>query len=88
MSVYNLTAHLSVDRQVYHSLWPEVLMGALTKISKQIILDHPTIKELILWSDSCVPQNRNSVISYAIAHFLTRQTKHEKIILKYSTPGH
>ncbi|KAF2905807.1 hypothetical protein ILUMI_00375 [Ignelater luminosus] len=58
MSVYNLTAHLLVNNQVYCCIWPEVLMGrqgndiasALIRILKEIVKDHAEIKELTLWS--------------------------------------
>lgn len=96
MSVYNLTAHLSIDGQVYCCIWPEVLMGrkgndiasAVIKILKEVSAKHTNIQELTLWSDSCVAQNRNCVISYAVGHFLSSQDTLRKIILKYSVPGH
>lgn len=95
LSVYNLTAHFSVTGRVYCAIWPETLMGrrgndiasALVKILTKIIEDNPETKEFVLWSDSCVPQNRNSVISYALCHFMM-QHNIESVTIKYSTPGH
>lgn len=95
LSVYNLTAHFSKTRQVYCAVWPENLMGrkgndiasALSKILREILKDNPGLKEFILWSDSCVPQNRNSIISYALSQFMMENDV-ECIKIKYSCPGH
>ncbi|KAF2881576.1 hypothetical protein ILUMI_24596 [Ignelater luminosus] len=73
LSVSNLSAHLSITKQVYCALWNEYLIGrkgddlasALYKILQNVIEDHPNLEEIILWSDSCVPQNRNSIMSFA-----------------------
>lgn len=96
LAVYNLTAHFSIDGQVYCCIWPEVLTGrkgndiasAVVKILSHVVAQHPDLDEIILWSDSCVPQNRNSNISYALANFLRKQNILKRIVLKYSTPGH
>lgn len=53
-----------------------------------VFADNKTLKNLILWSDSCVPQNRNSFMSYAIAYFLQLNPSIESITMKFSTPGH
>lgn len=44
--------------------------------------------QLTLWCDSCVPQNRNCIISLAIITFLMERPNVEWIETKYSTPGH
>lgn len=98
LNVYNLTAHAS-DGNVkngYCAVWHEGLCGrtgndiasALVKILSKICLDYSNANDLILWSDSCVPQNRNSVISFAISSFLVNNSFVQTITLKYSTPGH
>ncbi|KAF2883729.1 hypothetical protein ILUMI_22445 [Ignelater luminosus] len=78
------SAHYKTDEQQIGN----DIASALIRILKEIVKDHAEIKELTLWSDSCTPQNRNSLVSYAIAHFMTKQNTLEKVILKYSTPGH
>ncbi|KAG8241131.1 hypothetical protein J6590_093608 [Homalodisca vitripennis] len=45
-------------------------------------------KDIICWTDSCVPQNRNSLISSAVASFLQDNDRIQSITLKCSTPGH
>lgn len=95
-SVYNLTAHLSTTKQVYCAIWTEATMGrkgndiasALHKIIQRVLNDNPDIKELTLWSDSCVPQNRNSVMSFSIGRIMKQNPNLQKITMKYSTPGH
>lgn len=95
-NVYNLTAHFSVTKNVYCAIWTENLMGrsgndiasALYKILEQVLADHPNVTELILWADSCVPQNRNSVMSYALSYFLQEHPSLNNITIKFSTPGH
>ena len=80
LSVYNLTAHLSLNNQVYCAIWSENLFGrkgtdiasALIKILSNVKCNHPEIEHLTLWSDSCVPQNRNSIISCALTQFLSQ----------------
>nr|CAI5820907.1 unnamed protein product [Callosobruchus analis] len=97
LSVYSLTAHLSLSKQVYCAVWAEHLIGrtgndiasALYRILNQVVEDHPSLTELILWCDSCVPQNRNSIISFAITRLLWEgQTNLKTITIKYSVPGH
>ncbi|XP_072398779.1 uncharacterized protein [Diabrotica undecimpunctata] len=96
LNVYNLTAILSSTKQVYCSLWHECLMGrtgndlasALIKILEAVFLDNPNLTSLLLWSDSCVPQNRNSIMSVAISLFIQDHPNIDTIIMKFSTPGH
>lgn len=98
LSVYNLTAHFSTDNQVYCSFWDEHLMGrkgcdlasALYRILLKVLEDHPDLEHLTLWSDSCVAQNRNSIMSFALAKLLweKKDTRLEKITMKFSVPGH
>lgn len=96
MNVYNMTAHLSVNKTVYCAVWSEAIHGragndiasAVYKILNKILEDYPLLEELVLWSDSCVPQNRNSLMSYGIAHTLQKNPHLKKITMKFSVPGH
>jgi len=91
-----MTGHSSINKKVYCAIWPESLAGrsgndiasAIIAILKRVAADHPQFSEITTWSDSCVPQNRNSVLSIAIAKFLKESPHIEKITLKYSLPGH
>lgn len=77
LRIYNLTAYFTSTKKVYCALWTEKTAGrtgndiasALVKILETVIEEN-NISELVTWSDSCVPQNRNSIISNAILHFL------------------
>ncbi|GBM06058.1 hypothetical protein AVEN_49438-1 [Araneus ventricosus] len=77
LNVYNLTSYYTPTKQVYCALWSENLSGragndiasAFHKILT-VLAEGNHITELITWSDSCVPQNRNSRISYSDLHFL------------------
>lgn len=96
LNVYNMTAHLSVGKRVYCAIWTEALHGrtgndmasAVYKILHRVLEDHPEFTELILWSDSCVPQNRNSLMSYALSHLIQVHENLQKITMKFSVPGH
>lgn len=46
------------------------IASAVMKILEQVVHDHPDATEIVTWSDSCVPQNRNSIIAFAMADFL------------------
>ena len=73
LTVYNLTAQTS-SKQGYCSIWHELQCGrsgndiasSFIAILDKLILDHPEVKHLICWSDSCMPQNRNSHMAHAI----------------------
>lgn len=99
LTVYNLTAHCNANKSATNATWDETkngrsgddLASALIKILKTIVDDLPdTVTKLILWSDSCVPQNRNSHMSVAIITFLQSEESKQikEITQKYSEPGH
>ena len=77
-------------------IWTECISGraandiasAFIQILKKVWNDHPNITKIICWSDSCVPQNRNSHISQAIPEFLYTQEQIDEIHMKYSLAGH
>lgn len=96
LNVYNLTAHNSLDKQAYCAIWPETMCGrsgndiasAFIAILEKILIKHPNITDIITWSDSCVPQNRNSIISLAVTDFLLQHNNILSFTMKYSLPGH
>ena len=56
------------------------------KIVAALVLDeHPMCQHLILWSDSCMPQNKNSLMSLAL-HLQRRDLI--SIIQHFCEPGH
>ena len=77
--LYNLTAQTST-KQGYCAIWTEVTSGragndiasGVIAIFTNVVEDHPEVTDIVCWSDSCVPQNRNSYISNAILEFLSK----------------
>lgn len=96
LNCYNLTAHCNLNKTIYCSIWNEGMTGrggielsnALIKILSQILQDIKGITKIILWSDSCVPQNKNSIMSFALQNFLNTENNLKTIEQKFSEPGH
>lgn len=98
LNMYNMTVHLQImsHSQVYCALWHEGIVGrsgndmasAVIKVFETIFEQNPTITNIITWSDSCVPQNRNSIMTSAMLSFLMKNPTIESINMKFSTPGH
>ena len=63
------------------------IASAVVRILEEVIKENPDIKDITTWSDSCVPQNRTQMISYAMLNVL-RETKLNSITMKYSVPDH
>ncbi|XP_045162833.1 uncharacterized protein LOC123527441 [Mercenaria mercenaria] len=95
LSTYTLTAHSSKDGCAYNCIWHEAISGrgandiasAVVTILKHIKRAHHEIASFILWSDACVPQNKNSVMSFALKRFM-KDCNIESIVQKFGCPGH
>ena len=95
LTLYNLTPMTS-SKQGYCAIWTECMSGragngiasAFMQILNKVAADHLNVTKLICWSDSCVPQNRNSHISQAILECLSKQSKKNVVTMKYSLAGH
>lgn len=98
LNCYNLTAHSTYKGQIqqYCLVWHELISGragnnlasTVYKFLEDILAKNDGIKRFILWSDSCVPQNKNSIMSFAIQTFLKKHPSVEEIIQRFSEPGH
>lgn len=96
LNVFNLTAHCSKDKVAYNIIWNECiasrganeLASALIIVLDKVPKRHPDTEKLILWSDSCVPQNRNSMMTSALKWFLSCHPELVSIEQKICTPGH
>lgn len=100
LSVFNLTATVcpayKKPKVTYCAIWSEVHSGrsgddiasALIKILQNVLADHPHVEILTLWSDSCVPQNKNKIMSTALNTFLHKSPNLKMILQKFSVPGH
>lgn len=96
LNTYNLTAHCKVNKRGYCAIWSEGMHGrkdidiasALVAILKRVLDDVPNLEEIVLWSDACVPQNRNSIMSFALKKFMKEFPQIKEIIHKFSEPWH
>lgn len=99
LNVYFMTAHCSADKRGYGAMWNEGQNGragndiasSVMKLLESIVDENsedPRIKHITLWSDSCVPQNRNSHFSTAIKVFLKHHPEILSIEHKFCEPGH
>jgi hypothetical protein len=64
------------------------IVSALTTILHQILQKHPYINCFNLWSDSCVPQNKNSIMCFALKRFMIDHKNIKEIVQKFLCPGH
>ena len=95
LSTFNLTAHCSIDGAAYNAIWNEAVCGrganeiasAIVTILRDIKGKHNAVNSFILWSDSCVPQNRNSIMCYALKRFMI-DFNVDTIVQKFCCPGH
>lgn len=99
LNVFNLNAtQIMADgtKITYCAIWTEAHSGrsgnditsALIKILSLITREFNHIKIITLWSDSCVPQNRNRINSTDLKNFLHKQSNLIQILQKFSEPGH
>ena len=103
LTCYNLTAHVQlrtkkngIIKKYYSCIWNEsqagrggdVLASTFITILKRVCEDFPDNEHITTWSDSCVPQNRNQMMAFAVQHFLQNQNQIKTITMKYCTPGH
>ena len=96
LNMYNLTGYDSLSKTGYCVVWCETTSGrsgndiasAVIQILERAVENHREVKHITTWSDSCVPQNRNSVIAFAVSEFLSRHPTVETVTMKYCTPGH
>jgi hypothetical protein len=94
--MHNLTGHCSIDNQGFCVLWHEAMSGrtgndiasCVTKLLEEIIKMHPSITTFTLWSDSCIPQNKNCNMSCALVSFLKRHPGVLSVMQKFGEPGH
>ena len=84
------------SKQGYCATWTEYMSSRAgndigsnyIQILNKVAADHPNEAELIFWSDSCVPQNRNYHISQATLQYLSNKSKIKVATMKYLLTGH
>ncbi|ELU01483.1 hypothetical protein CAPTEDRAFT_197894 [Capitella teleta] len=80
LNVYNLTVHAFSTRKGYCCVWLEDqfdragndIASAMMVLLEKVVADHPEAAKIILWTDSCVPQKRNSLLSFTILKYKTK----------------
>lgn len=101
LSVYNMTATVcsqkADDKSVtYCAVWSEGICGrsgndiasAIVRILESILQDFSCTEHIILWSDSCVPQNKNKILTSALLRVMYENHNIKTITQKFSEPGH
>lgn len=96
LNCYHQTATVLETKKVYTAFWDESLAGrsgndmasAWTEILSAILIDHPDTEEIVVWSDSCVPQNKNRMMSMAALMLLKNHPNLKKLEHKYGEAGH
>ncbi|KAL4713410.1 hypothetical protein ACJJTC_010395 [Scirpophaga incertulas] len=91
---YNLGVHSGHTGQSYCYTWVEGVAGRGAQEVGSCLMKHirenvkPSVKHLILWSDSCGGQNRNIKIILLMKSVLEVNPNLETITFKYLMPGH
>jgi len=98
LNVYNMNGHLSKNNQMKALcvVWNESQSGragndmasAVYRMLQEVFVLQPNLKRLVIWSDACVPQNRNSIMSTAIMKFMIENKTWASITQKFGEPGH
>ncbi|CAB4064286.1 unnamed protein product [Lepeophtheirus salmonis] len=95
LNCYNLTAMVARTKVAFLAVWVDTTYGrsgnyrsALTHLLNNILPKYPNAENMILWSDSCVAQNRNQILSFALQLFIESKSKIKSIIHCYCDPGH
>ena len=60
------------------------IVSGFIAMREKLVEHYPNYSDLVVWSDSCVPQNRNS----PVIDFITPHQHIDSITMKYSVRGH
>lgn len=91
-----MTTHCSAGGLAYTSVWNEsiAVRGAnelasnMLDVLDKVIGKNPDATKLTLWSDSCVLQNRNNVMCFALESFLAKHPNLAMIQQRFGAPAH
>lgn len=92
-TIETFRAYCSLDKKAYYKIWTECIDGrdanaSVLLVIRVILKYHQLLNSIILWPDSCVPHNRNFVISLALKILMSQNHSINKIVQNYFTPGH
>lgn len=88
---------MSLNKRAYNAIWvehqagrgPNEIASALLKIFERVLQNFPDLEAITSCSDSCISQNRNSIMCTALQHFVQHTPSALKIIeRKLCAPGH
>lgn len=95
LAVHNFTIYNVATKDTVCYLWHEGEGGLESHEFATMVIDYleslpSEVEEVILWSDGCTYQNRNSILSSAIYQFITSNQKSNlrEVHQKYLTRGH
>ena len=91
--MYNLTAYYSTTKKVHCALRTEAMTGragddiasAFRKIL-DIVVEENDVSDIVTSSNSCVPQNQNSIVSNAVLYFVMKKADFQSPIGFYKNP--
>jgi hypothetical protein len=94
LQTHNFTLYNLADHDGYCYTWDETHGDLSSDVFAWLqynhfsayLTDHPQVKLLIIWSDGCGYQNRNSTVANAYAHLA--MMKSVTITQKYLVSGH
>lgn len=96
LNLFNLTGYCSSNGKTYCSFWDESRSGrggndlasAHNLIIQKAIDENPEVSEIIVWSDNCVPQNKNQMVALSSLTLLKNNPQIKQIVHKYGEAGH
>lgn len=93
LSCFNLGIHLSDTDDAFMCLWDESLTGRggneIASGLLKVILhsNFPKRKNLVMWSDNCIGQNKNKIILMLMIYLVSKGI-YEKVEQKFLISGH
>lgn len=94
LSTYNLTVHNCVDSTSTHFMWHEGISGRGANEVASCLYNFltscigPEISHIILYSDTCGGQNKNSILSAMYLYLLRSHPTLKRVDHKFLIPGH
>lgn len=91
LKVHNFTIYSLKNHECCNYWWSEIEGNLCSSVFATIVIDHlhkycQDELPIIIWSDGCSYQNRNTVLSNALLQYAVQQKK--TITQKYLEPGH
>ncbi|KAE8744950.1 hypothetical protein FOCC_FOCC008362 [Frankliniella occidentalis] len=94
LSVYNLTVFATETKEAFNFMWHEAIAGRGAEEIASCLLSYfneflpSTVKHVILYSDTCSGQNKNSLMITALSFTVQHHPTVETIDQKFLVSGH